>query len=150
MSDVKVLTVWTSEPYFLLTRTKQVKTLEDIKGMKIRAVGSSVKMIESLGGVAVVVAAPEVYVALERGVIDGVLTIADAIMSYKWFEVARYYTYVPTGCYYFMLVMNKDVWNSMPYDVQLPFRLTPNMRPPQHEKALRDTKHRMLRPFVLA
>ena len=37
--DVKVLMLWTSNPYFLITTKKQVKTLEDIKGMKLRVTG---------------------------------------------------------------------------------------------------------------
>ena len=37
--DVHVLMLWTSHPYILITAKKQVKTLEDIKGLKIRVTG---------------------------------------------------------------------------------------------------------------
>ena len=37
--DVQPLTLWSSSPYFLITTKKQVKTLEDLKGLKIRVVG---------------------------------------------------------------------------------------------------------------
>ena len=36
--DVHVCQLWTSHPYFLITTKKQVKTIEDIKGLKIRVV----------------------------------------------------------------------------------------------------------------
>ncbi len=36
--DVHVLQLWASHPYFLITTKKQVKTMEDMKGLKIRVV----------------------------------------------------------------------------------------------------------------
>ncbi len=37
--DVHVFQLWASHPYFLITTKKQVKTMEDMKGLKIRVVG---------------------------------------------------------------------------------------------------------------
>ena len=48
--DVHVLQLWTGDPRFLITAKKQVKTLEDIKGMKIRTPGGPpTEQIKTLG-----------------------------------------------------------------------------------------------------
>lgn len=119
MTDVKILSVCTTEPYLWLTTRKQVKTLEDLKGIKIRATGgSSADMITILGGIPVAVAMPETYIALQRGVIDGTLSPTLPVLDFKLYEVCKYCTYMPTVCSYFVLTMNKDVWNEMPPDIQ--------------------------------
>ena len=44
--------LWTSHPYFLITSKKQVKTMEDIKGLKIRVVGGPpTDQMKALGAV---------------------------------------------------------------------------------------------------
>lgn len=119
MADVKTLSVCTTEPYFLITNKKLVKTLEDLKGLKIRTtVGPSTDMVKLLGGAPILVPMPETYIALQTGVIDGILASASPVRDFRLYEVANYYTYVPTTCAYFMLVMNKDIWNKMPVDIQ--------------------------------
>lgn len=119
MADVKILSVCTTEPYLWLTTTKQIKTPEDLKGMKIRATGrSSVDMITLLGGIPIMVLMPETYLALKVGVIDGTLSPTLPVLEFRLYEVCKYYTYMPTVCSYFFLTMNKDVWNEMPPDIQ--------------------------------
>lgn len=118
-TDVKILSVCTTEPYLWLTTRKQVKTLEDIKGMKIRAAGgSSADMITLLGGSPVAVAMSETYFALQRGVIDGALSPTLPVLDFKLYEVCKYFTFMPTVCSYFVLAMNKAIWNEMPPDIQ--------------------------------
>jgi len=54
--DVHVLTMWASSPYFLITAKKQVKTMEDIKGLKIRVVGGPpTEQMKALGAVPVLI-----------------------------------------------------------------------------------------------
>src|SRR3546814_13554955 len=61
---------WTNWNYApLITRTP-IKSLDDIKGKRIRGYGVATDVIERLGGTAVPMAAPEVYTAMERGVLD--------------------------------------------------------------------------------
>lgn len=50
--DVHVITLWTSHPYFLITTKKQVKTTEDIKGLKIRVGGGPpTEQMKALGAI---------------------------------------------------------------------------------------------------
>jgi len=118
-ADAKILTVWTTEPYWFLTTKKHIKVLEDFKGMKIRMTGGPpTEMMKLLGGVPMMVPMPDNYLNLQKGVTDGMAGPAEAIVGFRIYEVAKYYTFVPTVCVSFLLAMNKDVWNEMPPDIQ--------------------------------
>ena len=89
---------WTNWNYApLITRTP-IKSLDDIKGKRIRGYGVATDVIERLGGTAVPMAAPEVYTALERGVLDGVYGF-DFItaVAYKLHEIAPHFTDIGDG-----------------------------------------------------
>lgn len=80
------------EPVYLITKTP-VRTLDDLKGMQIRAVNDGdVAMIESFGGVAVRLEVPALMESLEKGVIDGVLLGAESLLSMNFAEVCKYAT----------------------------------------------------------
>jgi len=116
---VHVLVVFTSAPYHLITTKKQVKTLDDLKGMKIRTFGAlQPQQMKALGGVPMSVPMPENYIAMQKGVTDGMGAPWDAIYSFRLYEVAPYFTYVPLSCVYFSIIMNENKWNSLPDDVK--------------------------------
>ena len=117
--DVKVLMLWTSNPYFLLTTKKQVRTLEDLKGMKIRVTGGPpTDQIRALGAVPTAIPMPDNYMSLDKGVIDGMGAPWEAVHGFRLYEVAKYYTMVPLSAVYFSMSVNKQKWNSLPKDVQ--------------------------------
>lgn len=117
--DVKVLLFYTSEPYSLITREKPVKTLEDLKGMKIRMTGGPpTEMMKLLGGVPMLIPMPDNYISLQKGVIDGLGVPWEAINVWRFYEVVNYYTEVPFPAVYFSISMNKNKWNSLPKDLQ--------------------------------
>ncbi len=117
--DVKVLLFYTSEPYILMTTQKQVKTMDDLKGLKIRMTGGPpTEMVKALGGAPLFVSMADAYISLQKGVIDGMGVPWEAIHTYRFYEVAKYYTEVPFPAVYFSIVMNKSTWNSLPKDVQ--------------------------------
>ncbi len=118
-SDNKVLLFYTSHPYILITRDKQVKTLEDIKGMKIRMTGGPpTQMLIALGGIPMMLPMPDNYVSLQKGVIDGMGSPWEAMQAFRLYEVVKYYTDAPFPAVYFSLVMNKKKWDSLPKDIQ--------------------------------
>lgn len=117
--DVHPLMLWTSNPYFLITSKKQVKTLEDIKGMKIRVVGGPpTDQMRALGGVPTLIPMPDNYQALDKGIIDGMGAPWEAIQGFRLYEVVKYYTMVPLSAVYFSMSFNKQKWESLPKDVQ--------------------------------
>jgi len=119
-NDVHVLYVTNPGPLVLLTVNKPVKTLEDLKGLKVRAVGQMSDVIKALGGLPVPLQMPDVYDALRRSVIDGVTVDLSTLKYWKFAEVVKYVTadWQLGGGYTFYWVMNKNKWNALPPDIQ--------------------------------
>lgn len=118
-SDNKVLILYTSEPYYLITKDKPVHNLEELKGLKIRVAGApAVDQMSALGGVPVAVGMPDVYLAMQKGVIDGMGAAWEPIIGFRLYEVANYYTQVPFPATYFSITMNRQKWNSLPKKIQ--------------------------------
>ncbi|MCM8768400.1 MAG: TRAP transporter substrate-binding protein [Candidatus Omnitrophica bacterium] len=118
-NTVKVMYFHAHGPGLLHTK-KEVKTLEDIKGLKIRCTGLAAKIVTSLGGVPVAMAMGETYDALSRGVVDGSLAPMEALEGWKWGEVVKSTTISRAVAYTtgFFVVMNKEKWASLPDDIQ--------------------------------
>jgi TRAP-type C4-dicarboxylate transport system substrate-binding protein len=119
LQDVKVLYVHAHGPGLLHTK-KPVRTLEDLKGMKIRATGLSAKVVEALGGVPVAMPQGGTYEALKKGVVEGTFSPMEVLKGWKQGEVIKY----TTECYSvgyttaMFVVMNKAKWNALPADVK--------------------------------
>ena len=115
-----IVLVYTSNPYILITTKKQVKTMEDIKGLKIRMMGGpSTEQMKALGGVPVSVPMPDNYIALQKGVTDGMGAPWEAVLSFRLYEVVKYYTEgTPFPAVYFSIAFNKNKWDSLPKDIQ--------------------------------
>ncbi len=117
--EVKVMYLHGHGPGILHTK-KEVKKLEDLKGMKIRCTGMAAKIVEALGATPVAMPMGETYDAISRGVVDGSMAPQEALQGWKWGEVVKY-TIENFGSSYstgFFVVMNKDKWNSLPPDIQ--------------------------------
>ena len=118
-SDTEPLLLYTTSPYFLLTTKKQVKTLDDLKGMKIRIPGGPpTEMAKALGMVPTPIPMPDMYQALDKGVVDGMGVPWEAVQGFRLYEVAKNYTMVPMFTAYFSICANKQKWASLPADVR--------------------------------
>ena len=118
-ADNKVLVTYTSSPYLLITTKKQVKTLEDLKGLKIRVTGGPpTEQMKLLGAIPQSIGMPDTYENLQKGVIDGMAIPWEALYSFRQYEVAKYWTIVPLHTVYFTQSMNLNSWNNLPADVQ--------------------------------
>ena len=109
-------------PQNIFTREKVTKPA-DFKGLKIREYSAEgTDMLKALGASAMVVTAPEVYTALQRGLCDGVITMLQSVVSLKWSEVMKHaYMCNPKFAGSFPLV-NKKAWDSLPADIQTVLR----------------------------
>ncbi len=118
-SEIHPILLYTGNPYFLLTSKKQVKTLEDLKGMKIRVTGGPpTEQMKALGAIPTPIPMPDIYQALDKGVVDGMGAPWEAVQGFRLYEVAKYYTMVPLATVYFSICANKQKWESMPQDVR--------------------------------
>jgi TRAP-type C4-dicarboxylate transport system substrate-binding protein len=117
--EVKVMYLHGHGPGILHAK-KPVKTLDDLKGMKIRCTGMAAKIVTALGGVPVAMPMGDTYDAISRGVVDGSMAPQESLQGWKWGEVVKY-TIENYGSSYstgMFVVMNKDKWNSLPPDIQ--------------------------------
>jgi TRAP-type C4-dicarboxylate transport system substrate-binding protein len=119
LDDVKVLYLHAHGPGILHTK-KPVKTLDDLKGMKIACTGLSAKVIEALGGTPVAMPMPDRYDALQKGVAEGGVNPMESLKGWKLGEVIKSTTENFGAAYSsaFFVVMNKEKWASLPPDVQ--------------------------------
>jgi TRAP-type transport system periplasmic protein len=118
-SDVKMLYMSAHGPGLLMTKTP-VKKLEDLKGMKIRCTGTSLKVVSALGGTPVAMPQSETYDALQKGVVSGVLSPMETLQGWKFAEVVKDVTedYGTAYTLLFFTAMNQKKWDALPKDVQ--------------------------------
>jgi TRAP-type C4-dicarboxylate transport system substrate-binding protein len=119
LDDVQVMYLHAHGPGILHSK-KPVKTMEDLKGMKIRAQGTVVPIVQALGGAPVGTTMPETYDALRTGVVDGAMSPQEALEGWKWGEIVKYTTQNFSSAYTatMFVVMNKNKWASLPPDIQ--------------------------------
>lgn len=116
--DLKLLWWGCGPPEQVQTRSK-VQTLEDFKGLRIRKPGIiGAKFVEALGASVVSMSASDVYLALEKGTIDGMPYGTGDMLTYKTDEVTNYTTDLAFGITNQPIFMNLAKWNSLPPDVQ--------------------------------
>jgi TRAP-type transport system periplasmic protein len=107
--DVEVLWMQTSPVNVMITK-KPVRTLEDLKGMTIRAPGTVGDTVKALGATPAPTPVMEVYDAMSKGVIDGVNIPFETLKTFRFAEVAKYTTasWQVGNVYPFYVIMNKN------------------------------------------
>ncbi len=119
-SDVQVMYLHAHGPGLLHTKKKAVRTMADLKGIKIRSHGTTAKVVKALGGTPVAMPMPELYQSLQKGVVDGALYPIEVNKGWKMAEVIDYCTLSYPIAYTttFYVVMNKDKWAALPDDIK--------------------------------
>jgi len=99
---------------------KPIKTLEDLQGMKIRAMGLANEVMAILGATPVAIALPEVYESMERGTIDAYTGLPyHLVVAFKLSEVSKYIVNPGVGCFVSgSYYMNLDTWDKLPDDIK--------------------------------
>jgi TRAP-type C4-dicarboxylate transport system substrate-binding protein len=123
-NDVHVLHFFAPGPQIIATKTKPVKKLEDLKGLKIRGAGRIGDTVKALGAIPVPVEMTDAYDGLSRGVVDGILDAMETWKGWKLAELVRHATLSQQGAglvFTFYVIMNKDKWNALPDDVKQVF-----------------------------
>jgi TRAP-type C4-dicarboxylate transport system substrate-binding protein len=120
LSDVHVCYLFAHGPGLLHTARKPVRTLEDVKGLKIRSTGTSQLIVRALGAAPVAMSQGETYDALKKNIVDGTLVPIEALEGFKQAEVLKYTTLTYSSSYSqgFFVVMNLKKWNSLPKNLQ--------------------------------
>ena len=115
---LKILAIPTATTGFRFYLHDPMDPEKKLKGMKIRALPSYNKIVESLGATPVVVQFGELYSAAEKGVIDGMVWTTVGAVGYKFHEVAPYIAEPAFGTVSYLIMMNLDKWNGLDADTQ--------------------------------
>lgn len=116
-----VLFVGTNPPNRLMTSTKQIKTVDDISGLKIRSLGGGAmdKAVRAIGAVPVRLPAPELYDAISRGTVDGAAFTYVGIPDYKLESVLKNSVEGALfGSGSFLYAISEKTWASLPDDIK--------------------------------
>ena len=104
-----------------LFSNKRVTKLEDFKGMKVRTPGWFMDIMNQMGASVSPLPGGEVYLALERGVIDAAEFSTPSVNYPMGFDEITKYVIEPgvhqPACQ-FGLFFNKDAWNKLPEDLK--------------------------------
>lgn len=117
--DVKVLALYTHRPYALFTTGEEVRTVEDLEGLKIRTPSAVVgQSLEAIGAVPVGLPVTEIAENLRRGVIDGSVYPYEAIELFGLGEQVESLTDLKVAAPRFMVIMNRAKYDALPDDLK--------------------------------
>jgi TRAP-type transport system periplasmic protein len=117
--NVKVLALHDNAPSMVISK-KPVYTLDDMKGVTIRAPGVPGEIVQALGGTPAPTPMMETYDAIAKGVDDGVWAPWETLKTFRFGEVTKYVTvcWQIGASFPFYLAMNKNKYNSLPPDLK--------------------------------
>lgn len=110
--NIVYLGAYNTPPYILMCR-EPVRTLEELRGKRIRTAGSTVSVwVEEAGGTPVNVPSSEMYSGLDRGSLDCATNAVNDLIDRSLWEVAEHTTLLPTGMYWSgpQWGFNSDFW----------------------------------------
>jgi TRAP-type C4-dicarboxylate transport system substrate-binding protein len=107
------------DPNFqILLKDKKVTKLEDMKGLRLRCGGIADEALKLYGSVPVKLKHTDMYLSMQRGVVDGIVFPVGAGRSFKLEEVSKYCLKMDFFSYHLMEAMNLKTWNRLPKDLQ--------------------------------
>jgi TRAP-type transport system periplasmic protein len=103
----------------ILTRSKPVRNLADLQGLRLRSQSESIDVLRRLGADPVDMPMNDVYSAMAKGVIDGVVAPPDALRGVHLAEVGSYFTELKfSRGSYPARAMSQHAWDRLPEDLQ--------------------------------
>jgi TRAP-type C4-dicarboxylate transport system substrate-binding protein len=103
---------------------KPIRSLADLKGMKIGCqTPESARAMELLGASASTIAWPDMYIQLERGVVDGVIAAWAIVNITHLHEIAKYHTLLRLSPGIAHWLFSRNTWNKFTPEEQKKFEL---------------------------
>jgi TRAP-type C4-dicarboxylate transport system substrate-binding protein len=121
---VKLLAAHVHDGSLLHFTSKRVTTLDDLKGLKVRApTRIATKFLTALGATPVQMPVPQVTESLSKGVIDGAMIPWEVAPALKLQEVTKYHLDTAAGASktsnsIFVIAMNPAKYDSLPADLK--------------------------------
>lgn len=112
--------LWNNAPNLLLMAEKQVNSMDDLAGLNIRVPSRNAGLVvQAWGANPVSMPAPEIYNAMQTGVIDGAMIDATTLRAFRLAEVTSSITMgMDTTTSLFFLIMNRDVFADLDEEAQ--------------------------------
>ena len=105
-------------PFYLWTK-KEPKALPDLNGLKMRSGVLYDRLMREFGMVPVTINAPEVYTALQSGIVDGFGWPVTGPLKRGWLDTVKYVIDLPFfGASNVVILMNLDKWKALPQSTQ--------------------------------
>jgi TRAP-type transport system periplasmic protein len=124
LRDVKPLAVHVHDAGYLHTRDRQIRTLADFRGLKLRApTRQTNRLLAALGATPVSMPVTALADAMSKGVIDGAVIPWEVVPAVKVHEIARFHTETDPNMpalytAVFLLAMNPKTYQSLPPDLR--------------------------------
>ena len=117
--DVHFMFIAVANPNVVMTVKKKVKTVDDLVGLKIRVTGGPpTSYLKSINASPMLVAMTDVYMNLQKGVIDGVVASWASVESMKFHETINNIVNIPFYSPFAARVMNLNTWNRLSPEIQ--------------------------------
>jgi TRAP-type C4-dicarboxylate transport system substrate-binding protein len=112
--SLRYLSVARAGPWKLFTNQK-LETFDDMKGLKIRApeIEGVIAGLEQVGAKPTVIPFNELYGALQQGVVDGMATLGNLMITQKFYEVVKYCYQNDWGIGLDKQMMNLQAWDDL-------------------------------------
>lgn len=109
------LALWASEPNIFIMKSAEIRTPDDLRGLKIRVAGSTAgEAIAALGATPVQMPMTQVYNGLQTGLIDGAISGVSTLIDFKLDEVADSFTLgANMGRLTFFAVMSQSSYDGL-------------------------------------
>lgn len=104
---------WLHSPFYLWSK-KDVKSLDDLKGMKMRTTALYDRFMRRMGIVPVQISPADTYTGLERGTVEGFGWPLMGARDKGWTEVCKHIIDHPFYNQNTLILMNLDSWNAIP------------------------------------
>lgn len=117
--SLRYLSVARAGPWKLFTN-ERLETFDDLKGMKIRApeIEGVIAGLEQVGAKPTVIPFNELYGALQQGVVDGMATLGNLMITQKFYEVVKYCYQNDWGIGLDKQMMNLAAWDGLGEEYQ--------------------------------
>ncbi|MBB3192338.1 TRAP transporter substrate-binding protein [Halomonas cerina] len=113
-ADTRPLFFFTTGPGGIHTQETDVQTPSDLEGLRIRRpTAVAGEMLENMGAIPVGMPAPDIYTAMQRGVIDGLSFPWEGLKGFRINELVNYHTEVPFYTLIFVTTMNQRAYDSL-------------------------------------
>ena len=118
-NGIETLCFTTSDMQRMASASKDISSVDAFNGMVWRCMADAgIQLLNKMGATVTTVAAPDVYMSLERGVLDGSISSPSAMVNFSYQDVCDYLLMDGLWCSTNGIVVSQKVWDTLPEDLQ--------------------------------